>query len=46
MCVKGEKLFNAEYNREMNNNNNSKILHYVFLDNGKTILYKNKFLIE
>ena len=40
ICVKGEKLFNVEYNREVSNNN-SKILHNVFLDNGKSILYKN-----
>lgn len=38
--VKGEKLFNVEYNREMNNNI-SKILHKVFIDNGKVILYKD-----
>ena len=40
ISVKGEKLFNIEYNREMSNNN-SKILHKVFLDNGKSILYKD-----
>ena len=40
ISVKGEKLFNIEYNREMSNNN-SKILHKVFLDNGKAILYKD-----
>ena len=38
--VKGEKLFNVEYNREMSNNI-SKILHKVFIDNGKVILYKD-----
>ena len=38
--VKGENLFNVEYNREMNNNI-SKILHKVFIDNGKVILYKD-----
>ena len=40
MSVKGKKLFNVEYNREMSNNN-SKILHKVFVDNGKVILYKD-----
>jgi hypothetical protein len=38
--IKGEKLFNVEYNREMSNNI-SKILHKVFIDNGKVILYKD-----
>jgi len=38
--IKGKKLFNVEYNREMSNNNN-KILHKVFVDNGKVILYKD-----
>jgi hypothetical protein len=38
--VKGENLFNVEYNREMSNNI-SKILHKVFIDNGKVILYKD-----
>lgn len=38
--IKGEKLFNVEYNREMSNNT-SKILHKVFIDNGKVILYKD-----
>ena len=38
--IKGEKLYNVEYNREMSNNN-SKILHNVFVDNGKIILYKD-----
>ena len=38
--VKGKNLFNVEYDREMSNNN-SKILHKVFLDNGKVILYKD-----
>ena len=36
----GKKLFNVEYNREMSNNS-SKILHNVFVDNGKVILYKD-----
>jgi hypothetical protein len=40
MSVKGKKLFNVEYDREMSSNN-SKILHKVFLDNGKVILYKD-----
>ena len=40
LSVKGKKLFNIEYNREMSNNN-SKILHKVFVDNGKVILYKD-----
>ena len=38
--IKGQKLFNVEYNREMSNNI-SKILHKVFIDNGKVILYKD-----
>ena len=38
--IKGEKLFNVEYNREMSNNTR-KILHKVFIDNGKVILYKD-----
>ena len=38
--ISGKKLFNVEYNREMSNNN-SKILHNVFVDNGKVILYKD-----
>lgn len=38
--IKGKKLFNVEYNREMSNSNN-KILHKVFVDNGKVILYKD-----
>ena len=38
--IKGENLFNVEYNREMSNNI-SKILHKVFIDNGKVILYKD-----
>lgn len=40
ISVKGKKLFNVEYNREMSNNN-SKILHKVFVDNGKVIMYKD-----
>ena len=38
--IRGQKLFNVEYNREMSNNI-SKILHKVFIDNGKVILYKD-----
>ena len=38
--ISGKKLFNVEYNREMSNNS-SKILHNVFVDNGKVILYKD-----
>lgn len=40
LSVKGKKLFNIEYNRELSNNN-CKILHKVFVDNGKVILYKD-----
>ena len=40
LSVNGKKLYNIEYNREMSNNS-SKILHKVFVDNGKVILYKD-----
>ena len=38
--VKGEKLYDFEYNREMSNNN-KKIWHKSFIDNGKVIMYKD-----
>ncbi len=38
--IKGEKLYDVEYNREMSNNS-SKILHKVFVDNGKVISYQD-----
>ena len=40
ISISGKKLFNVEYNREMSNNS-SKILHNVFVDNGKIIMYKD-----
>ena len=40
MSVNGKKLFKVEYDREMSSNT-SKILHNVFVDNGKVILYKD-----
>ena len=38
--IKGKKLYDLEYNREMSGNKN-KILHKVFMDNGKIIMYKD-----
>ena len=38
--IRGKKLYDLEYNREMSGNR-SKILHKVFLDNGKAIMYKD-----
>ena len=40
MSLKGENLYDVEYNREMSSNN-SKILHKVFVDNGKVISYND-----
>jgi hypothetical protein len=40
ISVEGKKLYNLEFNREMNSNNN-KILHNSFVDNGKIIMYKD-----
>ena len=38
--ISGKKLYDLEYEREMSSNN-SKILHKVFVDNGKVIMYKD-----
>ena len=38
--ISGKKLYDLEYEREMSSNN-SKILHNVFVDNGKVIMYKD-----
>ena len=38
--VRGENLYNIEYNREMASNR-IKILHKAFLDNGKLVLFKD-----
>ena len=40
ISIEGKNLYNLEFKREMNNSNN-KILHNVFVDNGKAILYKD-----
>ena len=40
LSVEGKKLYNWEFNREMDSNNN-KILHKSFVDNGKIIMYKD-----
>ena len=38
--ISGKKLYDLEYEREMSSNN-SYILHKVFVDNGKVIMYKD-----
>ena len=38
--IQGKKLYDLEYEREMSSNN-SKLLHKVFIDNGKVIMYKD-----
>ena len=38
--IKGENLYNLEYKREMGNKN-KKILHKVFVDNGKAVFYND-----
>ena len=37
ICVKGENLFDIEYNREMSSKK-KKILHKAFVENGKVLL--------
>ena len=37
ISIKGENLFNVEYNREMNSKK-KKILHKAFVENGKVVL--------
>ena len=40
--IKGEKLYDIEYKREVTSGrNNNKILHNMFVDNGKLISYKD-----
>ena len=48
IIIKGKNLFNLEYKREILDSKNNKILHKVFMENGKTIsladvnkIYKN-----
>ena len=40
ISIEGKNLYNLEFKREMNNNKN-RILHNVFIENGKAILYKD-----
>ena len=42
LSVKGQNLFNIEYNREINNNNNNnkKKLHKTFVDKGGKVILK------
>ena len=40
ISIKGKKLYDIEYNREMSSNC-SKILHKSLIDNGKIIMYKD-----
>ena len=37
LLIKGKNLFNVEYKREIIDSKNNKILHKVFMENGKTI---------
>ena len=48
LIVKGKNLYNLEYKREIIDSKNNKILHKVFMENGKVIslaevnkIYKN-----
>ena len=40
ISIRGENLYDLEYNREMNSDCR-KIIHKSFIDNGKVIMYKD-----
>ena len=42
LCVKGENLFNIEYNREINNSRGKKLLHKTFVDKGGKVILKTE----
>lgn len=42
LSVKGENLFNIEYNREINNNRGKKLLHKTFVDKGGKVILKTE----
>ena len=41
LSINGENLYNLEYRREVNNGTKNKILHKIFMDNGRMILDKD-----
>ena len=41
ISVQGKSLIDLEYNREMSSNSKSRLLHKVFVDNGKVIMYND-----
>ena len=42
LSVKGENLFNIEYNREINNSRGKKLLHKTFVDKGGKVILKTE----
>jgi hypothetical protein len=42
LYIKGENLYNIEYNREIKDNKNKKILYKAFVDKGGKVIMKNE----